>query len=230
MANANDYQVTFGYGDWDGVYYSKSRPHRGNDRACPSGTKIVIGATVIGETGNTGLTSGPHLHTQAGTDEWCQQTIDPTPYEFKGGKVIHAGWGSEWGNFIIIKVGSKYICYAHLSEINVEPGQVIKEEEMYKGKTAKQHHLEAKAWKRAATEARAAIEVLKSDISKMQQTISELKARPTREELDTAVKDLTRRLNDAQMVLELAIRTEDEVVDSIFEKIKSFFKRLLRSE
>lgn len=123
--SAQTYPVTFAYGDVDGVYYTNRNPHRGNDRPTPSGTSIVIGNAVIGYTGNTGMTSGPHLHTQAGTDEWCQSTVEPSPYEFQPGTVVNAGYGTQWGNYIIIRTGGHYICYAHLSEINCYIGQQI---------------------------------------------------------------------------------------------------------
>lgn len=125
MASAADYQVSFGYGAYDGVYYTASRPHRGNDRPCWTGTPIVINGVTIALSGATGNVSGPHLHTQAGTDEWCQNTINPTPYEFQPGTVVRTGYASQWGNYIIIKVESAYICYAHLNAIYVSVGQVI---------------------------------------------------------------------------------------------------------
>lgn len=128
---AKDYPVSFAYGDVDGVYYTNLNPHRGNDRACPEGTPVVIGSTTIGWTGTTGMSSGPHLHIQAGRDQWCQQTIEPSPYEFMKGTVAVAGWGDQWGNYIIIKtIADVYTCYAHLSNINVHEGQVIGDNDM----------------------------------------------------------------------------------------------------
>lgn len=122
---ADQYPITFPYGATDAPY-SPARPHKGNDRPTPMGTKIRIGSTVIGLTGNSGLSTGPHLHSQAGTDEWCQNTLQPDQYEFKPGKVVHVGNASQWGNYIIMQVNpDRYICYAHLSEIMVKEGQEI---------------------------------------------------------------------------------------------------------
>lgn len=123
---ARDYPVTFGYGAVDNEYYFASKPHRGNDRPTPNGTSIYIGDTLIGLTGATGRVSGAHLHTQAGSDEWCQNTWNPGSLEFQPGTVAHVGTADQWGNYIIINTGGGYICYAHLSKIYVQEGQVIK--------------------------------------------------------------------------------------------------------
>lgn len=125
---AQDYPVEFGYGAQDGTYYgprgSVGLFHRGNDRYTPAGTPIVVAGVTIGLTGATGLVSGPHLHTQAWTGTTAN-TQDPTPFDFKPGRVVAAGTASQWGNYITIEVNGVNLTYAHLSQINVSAGQVI---------------------------------------------------------------------------------------------------------
>lgn len=128
--SASNYPITFGYRAQDGRYYGPSGSvglyHRGNDRPCPTGTPIIIGSTTIGLTGASGLASGPHLHTQAMTTG-TNTDYNPAPYEFKFGRVVRAGWHTQFGNHIRILVqGTNVECtYAHLSKINVSVGQVI---------------------------------------------------------------------------------------------------------
>jgi hypothetical protein len=133
-----DYPITFPYGATSAPY-SATRPHRGNDRAAPLGTPIVIGDTTIGLVGSTGLSSGSHCHTQAGTDKACQDTFNPSPLEFKGGTVVNTGFGSEWGKFVTIQVGKEFITYAHMSEIGVQINQVIKENAMTQAEVAQDY-------------------------------------------------------------------------------------------
>lgn len=61
MAQASDYPVTFPYGA-TGSPYSSSNPHKGDDRAMPSGTPILVNGVQIGTSGKTGFVTGPHLH------------------------------------------------------------------------------------------------------------------------------------------------------------------------
>lgn len=124
---AKDYAVKHPYG---ATYspWSKTSPHRGNDRPCPSGTVVSIAGINCGLTGNTGESSAPHLHTQEGTDPAVQNTVKPTN-EFKPGTVtsVRTTDSGAWGKYFTIKVGSRYVTYAHLSKVNVKLGDVIKE-------------------------------------------------------------------------------------------------------
>lgn len=144
---AQDYPISFPYGATSPPY-SPTRPHRGNDRACPAGTPIVVVGTQIGLVGSTGLADGPHLHTQAGTDIACQNTFNPTPLEFKPGRVVNTGVGSQWGNFVTVQVGNQYITYCHLQRIDVSVGQELNEDMRTKVTTAVNRiiHTEMEGW------------------------------------------------------------------------------------
>lgn len=129
MADLRDYPISFPYGATSAPY-SATRPHRGSDRAAPLNTPIIIGATQIGLVGTTGLSTGPHCHLQAGKDEWAQTTINPDAYWFKGGTVVKVGFGTEWGNYVCIRVGDVNAFYCHLNKITTSVGQVIEEVEV----------------------------------------------------------------------------------------------------
>jgi len=127
---AQDYAVKHPYG---ATYspWSKNEPHGGNDRSTPRGTEVKIGTTVIGNTGSTGLSSGYHIHTQAGHDAMAQSTINPTGHEFQPGIVTfvrNIDQGA-WGKVVIIRNASTgvHVAYAHLDDVKVLVGQIIKE-------------------------------------------------------------------------------------------------------
>lgn len=128
MAQAADYRVTLKYGATSAPY-SASKPHKGRDRGCPTGTPLIVAGTQIGLTGETGFTIGAHLHTQ----EWINgyaNTREPQN-EFQAGVVVNIdptgtqGDGS-FGKFITIQTADGWNdTYCHLSRIDVKIGQVI---------------------------------------------------------------------------------------------------------
>lgn len=126
MKPCNDYPISFAYKAQDGQYYGPNGSvglyHRGEDRACPTGSPIIVQGVTIGLVGATGLASGPHLHFQ------CMRggDVDPAPYRWAAGKVTTAGWHSQFGNHIrITHTDGTEMIYAHLSKINVTVGQVL---------------------------------------------------------------------------------------------------------
>lgn len=128
---AIDYPITWGYLE-QGTIKGQTYTHRGLDRAMPIGIPIVIDGVTIGYSGNTGLSTGPHLHIQAGRDAATQNTINPAPYEFKGGVVTALRRVDEksWGRYVTIRTDSGvYVTYAHLESVNVTIGQRIEKGE-----------------------------------------------------------------------------------------------------
>jgi hypothetical protein len=128
---AQDYQVYFPYGATTAPY-SKERPHRGEDRCNVWGVDVVVGNTLIGRTGATGLVydaqgqkgtkAAAHLHIQ----EWQDNVLNTRKpqHSFGGGVVTNTGVGSEWGNFVTISRDGWHTTYCHLSSINVQAGQI----------------------------------------------------------------------------------------------------------
>lgn len=128
MIDAVSYPINFPYGATTAPY-SSTHPHRGDDRACPMGTPIIINGVTIGLTGDSGQAIGPHLHIQ----EWQgDYAITRKPQNaFKAGTVVNIdptgtqGDGS-FGLFITVQTADGWNnSYCHLSEIHVIKGQII---------------------------------------------------------------------------------------------------------
>lgn len=123
MKDLAQYKITFPYGATSPPY-SSTRPHRGDDRACPIGTPILIGSTNVALTGNTGLSTGPHCHVQ----EWqnLKSNTRKPQNAFKGGLVYEVKTAADLGNYVTIRAEDGWnTTYAHLSKINVTKGQTV---------------------------------------------------------------------------------------------------------
>jgi len=122
MSDVSQYPVTFGYGDTSPPYGTPSMPfHRGEDRACPSGTPVIVNGVQIGLSGSTGWSTGPHLHIG----------------RFAGGSTNPNGGGFSFGDAVVTQVkedniNGKYVrvqadgaswVYLHLSEQTCSVGQ-----------------------------------------------------------------------------------------------------------
>jgi len=126
--SAQGYGINFPYGATSAPY-SVSRPHRGDDRPCPTGTPLAINGQVIGLTGATGFVTGPHLHIQ----EWNGSYANTRKPQnaFKPGTVVNVDKDAtqgdrSFGKFISIQNADGWVdSYCHLSVINCNVGDKI---------------------------------------------------------------------------------------------------------
>lgn len=135
---AADYPVTTPYGYVPG-YPLNNGFHKGEDRAMPIGTRVLVNGTEIGLSGtNSGPGSGPHLH----IGRWVMG-VSTNPngggFTVSGAVVTEVdpiGVDPTNGKFVRVQDadGSSWV-YLHLSAVKVVKGQVLG---MYNGKTAEQ--------------------------------------------------------------------------------------------
>lgn len=144
MKDASQYSVTFGYGATDGVYYAPTKAqssnpglwlgpyHRGDDRAMPVGTPVIVNGVQIGLSGNGNRRYGAHLHIGRFVNG-----ADTNPngggFTLSGARVV-----TVVDNYSTDPVNAKYVriqdsygaqwIYLHMSQINVIVGQELKGE------------------------------------------------------------------------------------------------------
>lgn len=127
---AKDYPITFGYGATTKPYGTATNPyHRGEDRAMPTGTPVVVNGVTIGLSGNTGWSSGSHLH----IGKWVSsQDVNPNGGGFvlPNATVTQVGEDAVNGRFVRIQSDGFTWVYLHLNSTNVTKGQELKGEPM----------------------------------------------------------------------------------------------------
>ena len=128
MKDLASYPISFPYGVTT-TPYNPSHPHRGNDRAAPLGTPIIVQGITIGFVGMTGLATGPHCHTQ----EWqgSKLNVRRPQNEFKPGMVVEVDVNGTTGD----KSLGKYVTvrnadgwntsYCHMNMVNAKVGDNI---------------------------------------------------------------------------------------------------------
>lgn len=132
MKTAKDYKVTFPYGATDGTYYgvtARSKPtyigsyHRGDDRAMPQGTPVVVNGVQIGLSGQTGAADGPHLHVGRFVN-----SLDTNPqggFSFKNAVVTEIGEDDVNGKYVRVQADGASWVYLHLSKQTAKVGQKL---------------------------------------------------------------------------------------------------------
>lgn len=123
---AKDYPITFPYGATSPPY-SATHPHSGEDRKMPVGTPVEVSGVVIGLSGNTGQSTGAHLHVQKRINDIITHPLG-SGFDVVG-TVVETGENDEIGKFVRIQAGSQKWSYFHLSEIRVNEGDIIKKKE-----------------------------------------------------------------------------------------------------
>jgi murein DD-endopeptidase MepM/ murein hydrolase activator NlpD len=99
--------------------------HTGVDRAMPTGTPIYLNNLLIGLSGSTGASTGPHLHIGRFLLGVC---TDPGKRGFSyplHGIVVNTGYDSSNGNYVRVRSYSSgaIFVYLHLSKVYAKAGQ-----------------------------------------------------------------------------------------------------------
>jgi hypothetical protein len=124
MATAADFPVTFPYAATTSPY-STANPHKGEDRAMAVGTPVIVNGVCIGYSGNTGDSTGPHLH--------IGRFISglPTPPNGRGfgfaetATVTQIGEDATNGRFVRLGAEGSSWVYLHLSNVSCSLGQIL---------------------------------------------------------------------------------------------------------
>lgn len=129
--SAKDFKVTTKYG-WVEGYPLNGGFHTGEDRAMPAGTPIIVNKTLLGYSGTTGASTGPHLHvgrfTAKGSRNPKGQGFNLKTRAGRKPTVIDTGYDNRNGHYVRVRnwQGHTFV-YLHLeSKPVVKAGQIVK--------------------------------------------------------------------------------------------------------
>lgn len=127
---ANQYPITQGYG-YDPSYPLNGGFHQGIDYGCPAGTPVVVNGVTIGLSGNTGYTTGAHLH----LGKWLNGVVQNPGnggFNFNSAVVteVHYTNDNQNGKYVRVQADGYSWIYLHLDSINVSVGQHLQGDSM----------------------------------------------------------------------------------------------------
>lgn len=138
-----DYPITTPYGYVPG-YPLHNGFHQGIDYGCPVGTPVIVNGVVIGLSGNTGYTTGPHCHVGKWLNGVVQNPLNGG-FSFASARVTEINEDPDDGKYVRVQGDGFSWVYCHLSDnAKVSVGQVLQGEEMFEGRTAADWAAQAK--------------------------------------------------------------------------------------
>lgn len=126
MRDASTYPITTGYGYVAG-YPLNNGFHKGQDRAMPTGTSVLVNGVQVGLSGSTGASTGPHLHIGRYVNGAATNPAGGG-FSIAGAVVLDTGFDNINGNYVRVTDGGNgsVWVYLHLSTIRVVKGQPLK--------------------------------------------------------------------------------------------------------
>lgn len=118
-----DYKVSFPYGATSAPY-SKSNPHKGEDRAAPAGTPITVNGVQIGLVGTTGYSTGNHCH----IGKWSggsHKAPNGGGKSFKSAVVTQVAQDAVNGKYVRVQADGYSWVYLHMSKQTCKVGQKL---------------------------------------------------------------------------------------------------------